>query len=205
MNNIKQYNKLKIEYKRIINTRKRIDKNLKFKVDKEKAYEWLFLYSVTLFENYLETIFLSLLKHKLKIKNRSWIKLKKDIIFSANITDKNIKKFILWDKWWEYLDWLPYKNKTKERSKIFFLDWKPFTCLDSWNEDILNQIIKIRNFIAHKSIESKKKIEKLYSFKLLSIYFLFNKPHSNWNNYFDNFILELSSISWNLQNNIIEK
>lgn len=65
-NNIKIYEKIQNNYKGIFNAKKRIEKKLKHKVDKEKTYEGLFLFSFTLFENYIEDLFIQLLKNKVK-------------------------------------------------------------------------------------------------------------------------------------------
>ncbi len=205
MTNIKPYEKLNTEYKKIILTRKRINKSLKFNIDKEKAYEWLFLYSITLFENYLETLFIWILKWKFKVKRWVWIKLDNDINFSINISDKKIKKFILWDKWWSYLNWLPYVDHTKKRAKKYFIDWKPFTDIDDSYNSTFNEIKAIRNYIAHKSIESKKILKWYYPSYWHTLFSLLNKQHSNWNVYLDYFIIELNSISWLLQKNILNK
>lgn len=200
MKKIKPYEKLQKEYKNIQLTKNRIDKQLMFKKDKEKAYEWLFLYSVTIFENYIEEIFLWILKSKFSAKKWSWIILNKDIIFSKSINDSNIKKIVLWEKGGSYLDWLPY-DKTKNRAKRFFINWKPFSDITGSKKDILEEIITIRNYIAHKSKESKIKFYSNYTYNIKNLYWFFTKTHSWWNDNFDNFLLELNSISWFLQQN----
>jgi hypothetical protein len=58
MTKINPYNKINKKYRKIKLTRSRIEKMLKYKTDKESSYEGLFLYCLTLFENYLEEIFL---------------------------------------------------------------------------------------------------------------------------------------------------
>lgn len=66
MSNIVIYDKLQNNYKSILQAKKRIEKNLKFKIDREKTYEGLFLFSFTLFENYIEDVFFQILKNKIR-------------------------------------------------------------------------------------------------------------------------------------------
>lgn len=203
MSDIKIYQKLKSDYKKILNAKKRIEKSLIYKIDKEKTYEWLFLYSVTIFENYLESIFVQILKNNIKWKRGTWIKLNPNFIISTKASNKDIKKFILWEKRGDYLDWIPYKNTTEERSKRYFECKNPFILPDQ-KIQLLNQIVSLRNYIAHRSKESKNKLEANLSFKLLSINHLFTKKISWRNEYFDHYIFELNSISWLIQKDLIE-
>jgi hypothetical protein len=152
-----------------------------------------------LFENYLEEIFLWILKGTYKWNK---IRLSNEIKFNKKIKNKWIKKIILWEKNWNYLDWIPYKEKTEKRAKRFFLEGKPFTDITQNQNEILNEILILRNYIAHKSIESKKILENNYSFKVLSIHYLLTKNHS-WNEtYFDKYINHLINISLSLQSDL---
>jgi len=199
MTSIKLHRLLITEYKKVLKAKNRINKQLLYKTDKEKAFEGLFLYSVTVFENYIEELFLWILKWKYSPKYASWIKLNKDIVFSQKISDKKIKKIILWDKNGSYIDWLPYNDRTIKRSKKYFIDWKPFSQLSQINLDNLQKISELRNYIAHKSKESKNIFTKSYTFEISNLHSFFAKPHSWYNDYFDNFIIELNAISWSLQ------
>lgn len=203
MGNIKVYDKIQKDYKNIQNAKKRIDKSLKFKIDKEKTYEWLFLFSVTLFENYIEELFIQILKNKIKWKRWSWIKLESDFLIQKDIPIKTVKKIILWEKNWEYLDWIPYRERTMKRSKKYLIDWKPFVLPDN-KLIILEQIITIRHYIAHRSIESKRNLEKSLRFKFFSIDHLFSKTFRSGYTYFDNYLLELNSICWIIQKDLID-
>jgi hypothetical protein len=99
-------------------------------------------------------------------------------MFSKSITNKKIKKYILGEKQGDYLDWLPFNTRTEERAKTFFTKGKPFTDLTDSQKQTLSEIIKLRNYIAHKSVESKVKVEEYCGFTILSTYHLLDKNHS---------------------------
>ena len=200
---ISTFNKFNTEIKGIQITSKRVSRLLTVKRDLEKSYEWLFLFSVTLFESYLEEIFMLLIKWKLKWVYSSWIWLENDFIIEKNTTNKRIKELILWEKNWDYLEWIPYK-KTIDRTKRYLKDWKPFTTLSDTDKYALYQIISLRNYIAHKSKESKTKLEEALWFKVLSIKHLLNKIHSKDSTYFDYFLINLWKISFLLQKDLKE-
>lgn len=200
---ISTFSKFNTEIKGILITKKRVSKTLTIHRDLEKSYEWLFLFSVTLFESYLEEIFILLLKQKLKWVHASWIWLESDFSIEKNTSNKRIKELILWEKNWDYLDWIPYE-KTLNRTKRYLKDGKPFTILSSNDKTILNQIISLRNYIGHKSKESKQKLEKALWFKILSVKHLLNKRHSGTTTYFDFYLINLWKISFSIQKDLKE-
>ncbi len=199
---IKVFQKFQNNIKWISLTKKRIQKTLTVNRDIEKSYEWLFLYSVTLFESYLEEIFLLLLKQRLKWTRSSGVLLNKDFTLKSTLSNKRIKEFILWEKPWEYLDWIPY-SKTSDRAKKYLKDWNPFM-LTSDDLKILNQIVQLRNYIAHKSKESKDKLESSLWFKILSVKHLLNKIHSGTYSYFDFYVNNIWKFAHDIQKNLVE-
>lgn len=50
----------------------------------------------------------------------------------------------------DYVDWLPY-GRTKERAEVFFVGGRPFTALSNTDEQALQQLLWIRNALAHES------------------------------------------------------
>jgi signal-transduction protein with cAMP-binding, CBS, and nucleotidyltransferase domain len=64
------------------------------------------------------------------------------------------------------LNWFPFNNITVDRANKFFIEGKPFTDLTDNQQQTLTEIIKLRNYIAHKSVESKLKVENSCGFKI---------------------------------------
>lgn len=184
----------------IIDTKWRIDKELSNKNDIEITYEWIFLYIVTKFENYIEEIFLWIISGLYKI--RKWSKIKRVglIKFSKKIQKQELIDYLLWDKWGNYLDWLPYW-KTEERAKKFLVDWEPFIMTQS-EKDLLIRISRIRNFIAHKSEYSYNILIKEIS-TYNSLHDLFNQKHSWKNTYFDYLVIELNAICLKIKQDLV--
>lgn len=113
-------------------------------IDIVQAYAGLYLDLFTEFEALIENLFLGLLsgsvshgdrlvKRKVKIKPVSEIE---------NVVRGEKRR---------YLDWLPYKENTVERAKIYFNNGIPFSRLDQIDKDRIHNYQVIRNAIAHKS------------------------------------------------------
>jgi len=197
---IKIYKSIQNEFKSIDQTKKRAHKNFIIKKDLERIYESLFLYSVTLFENYIENLFLWILRNEIKWKHGSKISLSKDYKFISSIDKKHIEKIILWEKW-SYLDWLPF-SKTTSRAHKFLLDGRPFADLDDNDKFTISHIYAIRNYIAHKSNQSKLKLDKTLPIRFKNIYDLLTRIHSWDKTFFEYYLLSLNSIAWKLQNDL---
>lgn len=109
--------------------------------DIEQVYEGMFISSITLFENWLEKLFIGLLVGRVQLKSsvvprvtfRS-DKVARDVIFGGQ----------------NYVDWFPYRY-TEKRAEAFFRNGLPFKCLMSPDKKVLENILYIRNAIAHKS------------------------------------------------------
>ncbi len=66
-----------------------------------------------------------------------------------------------------YLDWLPYKDRTLKRAKLFFDQGQPFSSLTEQQMSNLNDYHIIRNAIAHKSLSAHKKFQDMINHFLL--------------------------------------
>lgn len=119
--------------------------------DIEQVYAGLYLDAITSFEHFIEHLFIglivqSIIPASLKIIPRITFKsygVACDVVFGG----KN------------YVDWLPY-TYTEKRAKVFFRNGFPFTQLEKIDKNRLEQIMYIRNAIAHKSKYSLEKFEK---------------------------------------------
>ena len=141
---VKVYNGLEKHLRSLEITRSRMvsleDSNSIERRDLEQLCKGLFLDVVSSFEKYLETLFIGLFISELTAQSAKPVAVIKPKLFIYNIlfTEK------------KYLDWLPY-DKTEKRAKKYFKDGKPFTNLTNGEKDQLEEIVKIRNALAHKS------------------------------------------------------
>jgi len=119
--------------------------------DIEQVYEGLYLDSITTFEALLEDLFIGYLVGRIrKSSNRIHFR----TTFKSDIIARDI---IFGGK--NYVDWLPYENTIK-RSQLFYRNGLPFTLIDENDKKQLNEIVIIRNAIAHSSLHSRKKFNK---------------------------------------------
>jgi len=96
-------------------------------------------------------------------------------------------------------------NIQKKRAQKYFIDWKPFSELNNSYNNVFKEMKLIRNYISHKSIHLKKDIKRIHPSFNWKLYPLLNKNHSNWNVFLDYYIIQLNSISWILQKDILNK
>ncbi|HHT9137642.1 MAG TPA: hypothetical protein ACFYEK_10420 [Candidatus Wunengus sp. YC60] len=114
-------------------------------------YSGLFLDVIANLENLIEILFIDLLVGKTKHLSK---------IVQARVTFPSIaicRDIIYGTK--SYLDWFPY-DTTVRRSKIYFKKGFPFNTLENSDKKILQEILYIRNALAHKSKHSLKMFEK---------------------------------------------
>jgi len=119
--------------------------------DIEHVYEGLYLDAITSLENLIGELFLGLLTGRIvhsssvvvpRVTFRS-DRVARDIVFGGR----------------NYVDWFPYRY-TEQRAKAFFRSGIPFTTLDKADKARLENLLYIRNAIAHKSSYAKRKFEQ---------------------------------------------
>lgn len=123
--------------------------------DIEQVYVGLYLDIFTEFEAMIEDLFLGLLSGQLyskvySIKRRVKMhpaSMARQVLFAGR----------------PYLDWLPYRERTIPRARIFFDAGNPFTSLDSSQEDKVDNYHIIRNALAHKSESAYAKFQTIIS------------------------------------------
>jgi hypothetical protein len=149
-------NKLQREYQSIFKTINRLDRiSMKDNVymagrDFDVVYEGVFLRSITLFEGFLEDLFIGLLydKHQLPCSHKV-----QKIVFP---TKKMALEYLNNGK--PFLKLLPI-NILEKQSKVFFKTRNPFLTLNNGEKRILSEIFIIRNSIAHNSVTANKKFK----------------------------------------------
>ena len=110
--------------------------------DLELVYAGLYLDAITFFENFIEDLFIRLLVGTVAHPSRLVVP---KITFKSPVTCRNI---VYGGR--SYVDWFPYRQ-TQERAEIFFQKGLPFTGLRDSDKENMNQMLCIRNAIAHKS------------------------------------------------------
>lgn len=193
------FSKIKKDYKKIFLTEKRINKiavNRDIfiaKRDIEVMYEGLFLKSITIFESFIEELFIGLLYNNYELKTRK--KIQKHTFPNRELVLNFIKHKN------KFIELMPY-NKLKESSKIFFNHNNPFVKINESSKNSLNEIYTIRNAIAHNSQFADKKFKNLLQNKGISNPKILKSPalflksnHSTNQSIFENYIIELNSIA----------
>lgn len=189
--------KLKDDYKKIFLTEKRI-KNVRSvqnayiaNRDIELMYDGMFLKSITIFESFIEELFIGLLYDNYTLNTKK--KVQKHTFPSRKLVLNFLKHKN------SYIEVMPYK-KLKDSSKVFFKKENPFINISENSKNSLNEIYIIRNAIAHKSQYADLKYKKLLLNKGVTNPKLFNSParflktlHSPNQSTFNNYILELNS------------
>ena len=118
--------------------------------DTECVYEGLYLDAITSLENLIEGLFLGLLTGRIvhsssvvpRVTFRS-DRVARDVVFGGR----------------NYVDWFPYRY-TEQRAMAFFRSGTPFTTLDKAHKTQLENLLYIRNAIAHRSNYAKRKFEQ---------------------------------------------
>lgn len=119
--------------------------------DMDLVYEGLYLDSITSFESMIENLFIGLLSGRTICGSPSVVP---RITFSSNRVARDI---VFGGK--NYVDWIPYHH-TEKRAKAFFRNGMPFTRLIKSDKGKIENLLYIRNAIAHKSSYSKHKFER---------------------------------------------
>ncbi|MEQ9147827.1 MAG: hypothetical protein RLP13_06095, partial [Cytophagales bacterium] len=109
-----------------------------------QGYAGLYLDLFTEFESLIERLFFGILSGTVShtdntISRRVLIK----PVTEVEIVIKGEKR--------TYVDWLPFKENTIKRAKIYFVNARPFSDLTILERTKLSNFHKIRNAIAHKS------------------------------------------------------
>ncbi|GAA0871622.1 hypothetical protein GCM10009117_07680 [Gangjinia marincola] len=109
-----------------------------------QGYAGLYLDLFTEFESLIEKLFLGILSGSVSHTDGT-VDRKVSIkpVTEVEIVIKGEKR--------TYVDWLPYKENTLKRAKIYFVDARPFSDLTVLQKNKLANFHKIRNAIAHKS------------------------------------------------------
>ena len=122
---------------------KYVRQDLLVRRDIEQVYAGLYVEIVASFERFLENLFVELLVKKVRCGQ---ISVKPKMLFPS----RDMAREII-NGGRKYVDWLPYENHTEKRAKIFIFDGLPFTSLSQANKKQLDEVLLIRNAIAHKS------------------------------------------------------
>ncbi len=115
------------------------------KTEVEQLYSGLYLDAFVSLERYIEELFVGYLCKQITPPTRD---VKPKLSFQNSVLAREV---ILSGK--RYLDWLPYKF-TKERAEIFFCGGHPFCTLTKTQENLLEELHRIRNALAHRSDHS---------------------------------------------------
>lgn len=191
------YNRLKVDYKKIFLTEKRI-KNIRAQNnayianrDLELMYDAMFLKSITIFESFIEELFIGLLYDNYKLNTKK--KVQKHIFPNRKLVLNFLKHKN------SYIEVMPY-SKLKDTSNVFFREDNPFLSISENSKNSLNEIYIIRNAIAHKSQFAELKFKKLMANKGVSSPKIYNSParylktlNSPDRSTFNNYILELNA------------
>jgi hypothetical protein len=119
--------------------------------DIERVYEGLYLDTITSLENLIERLFLGLLTRRLFHNSSSVVP---RVTFRSPLVAREV---VFGGR--NYVDWFPY-HYTEQRAKAFFRDGAPFSYLENPDKRLLENLLYIRNAIAHKSGYSKSKFEQ---------------------------------------------
>lgn len=117
----------------------------------ELAYTALYLDSVVSFERFIENLFVGYLSRRFRLPTGAHVRasIKSDAVARDVVLGGN-----------SYVDWLPYDRYTLRRAKAFFRNGVPFSSLTKSDLKILQEVLTIRNAIAHKSKHALRMFEK---------------------------------------------
>ena len=123
--------------------------------DIEHLYAGLYMELFTDFESLLENLFFGLY-------TGSFISPTTTVVRKSKITPiSEIQPVIYGGN--SYVNWLPYKDHTLKRAKLFFNDGEPFQQLSNSENTKISEYHIIRNAIAHKSPNSLNKFNHIIS------------------------------------------
>lgn len=115
--------------------------------DVEKVYESLFLKAFTELESNIEELFIGLLTKRILPSSRDIIP---RIVFKSDLVAREI---VYGGR--NYFDWFPY-DRTIMLSEAFFRAGRPFTELDNADRRKCENLLLIRNAIAHNSAHATR-------------------------------------------------
>ena len=127
--------------------------------DVERVYEGLYLDAITSLEATIEDLFIRI------ITGRS---LPTDVVVRVLFNSSQVARDVVLGGERRYLDWFPY-NRTEKRAKAFLRGGRPFTQLSAAEKKVLEEMLIIRNAIAHKSPHARKRFQAFVTnFPLIS-------------------------------------
>lgn len=115
-----------------------------------QAYGAVFMSAITSLEGMIEELFLKLLLRRVASPRG----IHPRVTFQS---DRIARDIVLGGR--NYVDWLPYEERTIKRAKAFFAGGRPFTQLTKVERDFLRSVYYIRNAIAHQSRHAKRVFE----------------------------------------------
>jgi hypothetical protein len=122
------------------------------RVDVERAYAGAFIICAAACETAIERLFVGLLVGDLSSATgvaRALVTVKSRRVAHGIIRGER-----------PYVDWLPYRDRTKPRANSFFSLGKPFSMLSSGSHEALEDMRIIRNALAHESKSAVSKFQK---------------------------------------------
>ncbi len=122
------------------------------KREAERAYAGAFLEFYANVERAIESLFLGLLRGRLKSSDssvRPLIKVNSDAVARAILSSDR-----------PFVDWLPYDNYTLSRARAFFSGGKPFSMLGSSDKSAFKDAAVVRNALAHQSSAAMGRFRK---------------------------------------------
>ncbi len=120
--------------------------------DVERVYEALFLSYFSLFEVFIEDLFIGLL-----VEGRGLIATRPGVRPRARISSHRVARDLVSNNR-GYVEWLPY-NRTEERAEVYFTGGRPFSALAAGQKSDIQTCGRIRNAIAHRSRYAKQVFE----------------------------------------------
>jgi hypothetical protein len=119
--------------------------------DIEKIYESLYIRAITYFEGFIENLFLGMLTKRITPSVR-------DVILRVEFRSDAIARDLAFGGK-NYIDWFPY-DKTEKIAGLFFRGGRPFSKLDKVDKNDIENMMVIRNVIAHHSSYSHHRFEE---------------------------------------------
>jgi len=144
-------------------TRKKIERlysqRLLVRRDVERVYEGLYLDAITSLEATIEDLFIRIVTGRSSPAG---------VVVRVSFNSSQVARDVMLGGERKYLDWFPY-SRTEKRAKAFLRGGRPFTRLSSGDKRVLEEMLIIRNAIAHKSPHARKRFQEFASnFPLVS-------------------------------------
>lgn len=119
--------------------------------DVERVYEGLYLDAITSFEASIETLFIRILTERITLRG---------VVAKVSFRSSRVAREVLLGGGRKYLDWFPYEW-TEKRARAYFRGGRPFTNLTRADKTTINEMLLIRNAIAHKSPHANARFQQL--------------------------------------------